>query len=110
VLNIDESRARVKCPRGEHVIVLAEVIELYTASPENKKSITVVKTIITDKRKPLPPFVIAPRKQIIDNWINKKLISKERIAATLTGYTNNEVALQYINYLIKHSRAGPNKL
>ena len=67
MLNIDESRARVECPRGEHVIVLAEVIELYIASPKNRKSITVVKTIIADRRKPLPLFVIAPKKQIIDN-------------------------------------------
>jgi hypothetical protein len=48
---------------------------------------------LTDRRKPLPLFVIAPRKQIIDNWINEKLISKEKIATTLTGYTNNKVAL-----------------
>jgi len=93
VLNIDESGARVGCPREEHVIVLAEVIELYIASPENRKSITVVETIIADGRKPLPPFIIAPKKQIMDNWINEKFIGKERIAATLTGYTNNEVAL-----------------
>jgi hypothetical protein len=53
----------------------------------------VVKTIIADRRKPLLPFIIAPKKQIMDNWINEKLISKERIIATLIGYTNNEVAL-----------------
>ena len=93
MLNINELGARVGCFKGEHVIILAEVIELYIASLKNKKSITVVKTIITDRRKPLPLFVIAPRKQIIDNWINEKLISKEKIATTLTGYTNNKVAL-----------------
>jgi hypothetical protein len=93
VLNIDELSARVRCLRGEHIIVLAEVIKLYIASPENRKFITIVKTIIIDGRKPLPPFVIALKKQIMDNWINEKLISKERIAATLTGYTNNKVAL-----------------
>ena len=67
MLNIDELGARVGCPREEHVIVLAEVIELYIASPKNRKSITVVKTIIANKRKPLPPFVIAFKKQIINN-------------------------------------------
>ena len=93
MLNIDELSARVGCLRGEHVIMPAEVIELYIASPKNKKFVTVVKTIIIDGRKPLPLFVIALKKQIIDNWINEKLISKERIAITLTGYTNNKVAL-----------------
>ena len=93
MLNIDELSARVKCLRREHVIILAEVIKLYIASLKNKKFIIIVKTIIANKRKPLPPFVIAFKKQIIDNWINKKLISKERIIATLIGYTNNKVAL-----------------
>ena len=110
MLNIDESGAQVGCPGGEHVVVLAEVKELYTASPENRKSITVIETIIADGREPLPLFVITPRKQIIDNWINKKLIGKERIATTLTIYTNNEIALQYIDHLIKHLQASLNKL
>jgi hypothetical protein len=93
VLNINESRARVKCPGGEYVIVIAKVKELYIASPKNRNSITVVKTIIADRREPLPLFVIAPKKQIIDNWINKKLISTKRIATTPISYTNNKVAL-----------------
>ena len=37
-----------------------EVKELYTASPENQKSVTVIKTAIVDRREPLPPFVITP--------------------------------------------------
>ena len=45
VLNIDELGARVGCPRGEHIIVPIEVKELYTASPENRKSVTIIKTI-----------------------------------------------------------------
>lgn len=37
-----------------------EVKELYTASPKNWKSITVIETAIADGREPLPPFIIAP--------------------------------------------------
>jgi hypothetical protein len=67
VLNIDESGARVRCPGREHVIVPTEVKELYTVSPKNRKSVTIIKTILVDRREPLPPFVITPRKKIIDN-------------------------------------------
>jgi hypothetical protein len=67
VLNINKLGARVGCLRGEHVIVLAEVIELYIASPKNRKSITIVETIIANERKLLLLFVIAFKKQIIDN-------------------------------------------
>ena len=106
---MDESGARVGCPGGEEVIVPTEVKELYTASPENRKSVTVIETIIADGREPLPPFVIAPGKKIMDNWIHKKLIGNEMVAATPTGYTNNQIALQYMDHLIKYSHAGPNK-
>jgi hypothetical protein len=67
MLNINKLSARVKCPKGEHIIMLAEVIKLYIASFKNKKFITIVKTIIANRKKPLLLFVIAPKKQIIDN-------------------------------------------
>ena len=93
VLNIDKSRARVRYPGGEDIIVLVDVKELYTASPENQKSVTVIETIITDRREPLPPFIIAPGQKIIDNWVLEKLIRTEHIAYTPTGYTNNDIVM-----------------
>jgi hypothetical protein len=86
---MDESGARVGCPGGEYIIVLSKVKELYIVSPENYKLVIVIETIIVDGREPLLSFVIAPGKKIMDNWISKKLIGKERIVATPIGYTNN---------------------
>jgi hypothetical protein len=40
---------------------------LYTASFENRKFVTIIETIYADGREPIPPFVIALRKQIIDD-------------------------------------------
>jgi hypothetical protein len=51
---------RIRCPRGEDVIVPTDVKELYIASPENRKSIIMIKNIIIDGREPFPPFIIAP--------------------------------------------------
>ena len=45
----------------------------------------------------------------MDNWISEKLIGTEHIACTPTGYTNNEIVMQYLDHLIKHSKAGLNK-
>jgi hypothetical protein len=53
ILNMDESGVRVGCPGGEHVVVPVDVKELYTASPENRKSVTVLETVIADGREPL---------------------------------------------------------
>ena len=110
MLNIDELGARVSCLRGEYIVVLTDIKELYIASPKNRKSITMIETIIADRRDPPPPFIIAPRQKIIDNWVHENLIRKERIAATLTSYTNNNIAMQYLDHLIKHTHARLNKL
>ena len=45
----------------------SDVKELYTSSPENRKSVTIIETIQADGRKPLPPFIITPGKKIMDN-------------------------------------------
>ncbi|KAH6698144.1 hypothetical protein BKA61DRAFT_583519 [Leptodontidium sp. MPI-SDFR-AT-0119] len=67
ILNIDESGVRVRCPSRESVIVPTEVKELYTASPENRKSLTVLETIRGDGKKTLPPFIITPGEKIMEN-------------------------------------------
>jgi hypothetical protein len=64
---MDKLRARISYSTSEHVIVPIEVKELYIASPENRKLVTIIETIYIDSREPLLPFVIAPRKKIIDN-------------------------------------------
>jgi hypothetical protein len=64
---MDESGARVGCLKGEEVVVPIHIKELYTLSPKNRKSVTIIKTIYVDGRKPIPPFVIALGKQIMDN-------------------------------------------
>ena len=64
---MDESGARISCLTSKHVIIPIEVKELYTASPENRKSVTIIETIYADSREPLSLFVIASGKKIMDN-------------------------------------------
>lgn len=109
ILNMDESGARVGCPAGEQVIVPIQVKELYTASPENRKSVTILETIYADGREPLPPFIIAPGTNIMENWIAKELKGEEVITCTPTGYINNDKIMEYAEHLVKHTRAGPTK-
>jgi hypothetical protein len=106
---MDESGARISYPTSKHVIVPIEVMELYTASPKNRKSVTIIETIHVDSREPLPLFVITPGKKIIDNWVSENLIRTEHIKYIPTGYTNNDIAMKYLDYLIKYSRARPDK-
>ena len=83
--------------------------EAYTRSPENRKSVTIIETVYADGREPPPPFIIAPGSKIMENWIADEFRGKEAIVSTPTGYTNNEIALQYLDHLILHTKAGPTK-
>jgi hypothetical protein len=102
---MDKLGARVGCPGGENIIVPIKVKELYIASPENRKSVTMVETIHADGRDPLPPFIIALGQKIMDSWVSEELVSSKHITCTLIGYTNNEVIMQYLDHLIKYSKA-----
>lgn len=64
--NINETSARVRCLALEEVVVPFAIKELYIASLENRRSVTIKETIQAD-REVLPAFVIAPSQQIIEN-------------------------------------------
>ena len=68
ILNIDKSSTRITYLKREKVIVLITVKEIYALSPENRQSVTIVKTIFANVTKePLLPFIICLGKQIIEN-------------------------------------------
>ena len=54
LLNMDESGVRVGCLTEKEVIVPVEITDLYAPSPENRKSVTVFKTIHADGQTPPP--------------------------------------------------------
>jgi len=104
---MDESGVRVGCPTGGTVIVPTEIKELYTASPENCKSITILETICADGSPPLPPVVICPGEKIMEHWVQDNLTGVEVIAVSQTGYTNESIAVSWLDHFIKHVDAGP---
>jgi hypothetical protein len=63
---MDEKGARLGCPAREHVIVPIYIKKMYTKVPENRKSLTVIKSIAADKTA-IPLVVIVPRWKVIKN-------------------------------------------
>jgi hypothetical protein len=110
IYNIDESGARVGYPTGEEVIVPVDVKELYTSSPENCKSVTIIEAISADSCKPLPLLVICPGKRIMESWIQDNLERSEVIALSDTDYTNEAIAVYWLSYFIQYTDSGPGKL
>lgn len=110
LLNIDKSSVRVGCPVGEKVIVPVEVTDLYASSLETWKSVTIFETIYADGWTPPLLFVICLGIKIIDIKIHDWLAGEETITMSLTGYTNNKVIMDYLDHLIKHTKASHLKL
>jgi hypothetical protein len=64
---MDETGARVKCPRGEKIIISSDIKEAYTQSLKNRKSVTIIEIVYADRREPSPLFIITLRSKIIEN-------------------------------------------
>ena len=70
IWNMDETGFRIGIPGGERVIVPRAVKELYTPSPENCTSITVIETVSAGG-KVIPPVLIIPGKVHMDSGTSK---------------------------------------
>jgi hypothetical protein len=106
---MDESGARVGVLKWEEVVLPIEQKEIYTASPENRKSITIIETVSADGRQPIPPAIICPGQRFIESWFHENLQGEELLMLSPTGYTNESLALDWLQHFIKYSSAGPEK-
>src|SRR5205807_9647540 len=73
------------------------------------QSLTILETICADGSLPPPPVIICPGEKIMESWIDEDLNRMEVIAVSPTGYTNEKIALTWLDHFIKHVGAGPNK-
>jgi hypothetical protein len=102
IWNMDETGFRVGIPGGEEVIVPVGVQELYTPSPENRSSITVIETV-SALGKAIPPVLIVQGKKHMESWYHENLDGGERILLSDSGYTNDDLALKWLQHFILHT-------
>jgi hypothetical protein len=67
IWNMDETGFRIGIPGGERVIVPRVAKELYTPSPENRTSITIIETVSAIGGV-IQPVLIIPGKIHMDSW------------------------------------------
>ena len=66
---------------------------MYTSSPENRKSVTIIEAVSANRREPPLPVVICLGKRIMESWIHNNLESGELISQSNIGYTNKAIAI-----------------
>ena len=84
---MDESGARVGVVKWEEIVLPIEQKEIHTASPENRKSITIIETISADGKQPIAPAIICLGYRFMENWFHENLQGHELLMLSPTGYT-----------------------
>jgi hypothetical protein len=78
-------------------------------SPENRKSVIVIKTIGCINVKKIPPVIIVPGLIYMESWYRNQTITRgELVLLSPTGFINNQLAIKYLLYFIKYMGTGPN--
>jgi hypothetical protein len=94
-----------RCISGEEVIVPRNSTAVYTASPENRKSISIIKTI-SAAGATIPSVLILLAKLHMESWDHDSLQGDELLLLSESGYTNEHLAMEYLRHFIQHTKAG----
>lgn len=105
--NFDETGIRVRCPQAEEIIVPRSMKEKYTVSPDNRVYVSISEDICADGSEPPPPVIICFGKRHMGNWDNENMKRDEMVMLPDSGYTNEQIAINWPDHLIEHTQAGP---
>ena len=100
--NMDETGFRVGIPGGEQVLVPVGVHELYTPSPENRSSVTIVEAVSASGQV-IPPVLIIQGKTHMEAWYHENLHGPERMMLSDSGYINDQLAIEWLQHFILHT-------
>ena len=107
IINFDEGGFRIECLRSEEILVPADIYQLYSTSPDNRKSVSVIEMINAVSDFPPPPLVIIVGQHIMANWYRDELPEDTRILSSNAGFTSDEIAMIFLQHYIDNSNAGP---
>ena len=99
---MDETGFRIGIPGGERVIVPRAANELYTPSPENRTSITILEAV-SAVGKVIPPVLVIPGKIHMDSWYHANLQGTELVLLSDSGFSNSQLALRWLEHFAKHT-------
>jgi hypothetical protein len=84
-------------------------ISVYSLSPENRRSVTIIEMINATRAKPIPPMLLIQGLRLMVDWFRPELPRGTHIIPTEKGFINDQIAIEYLKHYIKHSDCGPDK-
>ena len=76
-------------------------------SPEDRRSLTIIKAIDAAGQKPPPPLVIIQGKYVMADWFSPEMDLETTVIISKKDFTSNEIELEFLKHFLKHFDAGP---
>ena len=104
VWNFDETGFRIGVGKAQWVIIKDENGRLFMADPDNRESITAVEAIQSGGED-IPPMIILSGKQHLEKYfVLNDLDPDILIAVSDTGYSNDDLSMEWLYHFDRHSR------
>ena len=104
VWNIDETGFRIGCGIAHWAITTDAEKKLLLLDPDNRKFLTSCQTISSGGMQ-IPPMLILSGELTPEKWFPENNLDGDiLLSISLTGYSNDELALKWLQYFERHSR------
>ena len=106
VWNMDETGFRVGCGRAHWVVSGHSRKPLLLTNLDNREYVTSCECISAGGRD-IPPMVIIAGVLILEKWAQQNDLNDDVLLTTSpTGYSNDDLAIDWLKHFDKHSRKG----
>jgi hypothetical protein len=106
--NFDETGWRIGCLQGRIVFTFSDVAVVYMSDPDVREMCTGLEAISGGGRK-VPSMLILPGTELLEHHFNNNIDSEVLFGTnkeTGLGYTNDQLALDWLEYFEYHTRPG----
>ncbi|KFY31266.1 hypothetical protein V493_01258 [Pseudogymnoascus sp. VKM F-4281 (FW-2241)] len=100
--NVDETGYMIGCYKSTAVIVPTTVKQWTVDNPENRLSVTVIEGVNASGAA-LAEAIIIPAKLHMESWYNNNLEPNALVIVNESGYSNDDIAIQYLIHFIQLS-------
>jgi DDE superfamily endonuclease len=104
IYNMDETGYRTGCGRSHLIITTRPEKRKFLLDPDNRQHITSMECVSASGYV-LPSTIILPGVQMTHNWILSELDPSTVLAVSDTGYSNDEIQLNWIKHFNKHTKS-----
>ena len=103
IYNVDKTEFQIGIRRSQWIIIGDKTYQAYLASSSNRETVTCVKTI-SDNGSVLLLMIIFLGSLLMEHWFSSDIQDEALFAVSDTGYTNNELTLEWLTHFEKYSK------